>query len=210
SWMLRYASPLVKVTIVPRGKSLGAAWYMPEERQIVNSDQMMDEISALLGGRAAEEVVIGKVSTGALNALERVTKLAYAMVKYYGLNDKIGTMSYYDSTGQSEYAFNPPYGERTAQCIDEEVHKLVEKAYARAVEILTTHREQLTQLAEQLLEHEVIFSEDVERICGPRPFETPALEAAKAAAKEADKLQSGASAAAEAGTVPTENNGGDE
>ena len=210
SWMLRYASPLVKVTIVPRGKSLGAAWYMPEERQIVNSDQMMDEISALLGGRAAEEVVIGKVSTGALNDLERVTKLAYAMVKYYGLNDKIGNLSYYDSTGQSEYAFNPPYGERTAQCIDEEVHKLVEKAYARAVEILTTHREQLTQLAEQLLEHEVIFSEDVERICGPRPFETPALEAAKAAAKEAEKLQSGASAAGEAGTVPTENNGGDE
>ena len=195
SWMLRYASPLVKVTIVPRGKSLGAAWYLPEERQIVNTDQMMDEISALLGGRAAEDVVIGKVSTGALNDLERVTKLAYAMVKYYGLNDKIGNLSYYDSTGQSEYAFNPPYGERTAQCIDEEVHKLVEKAYARAVEILTTHREQLAQLAEQLLEHEVIFSEDVERICGPRPFDAKTPEPVASAEKATE------------GGANTENNG---
>ena len=178
SWMLRYASPLVKVTIVPRGKSLGAAWYMPEERQIVNSDQMMDEISALLGGRAAEHVVFGKISTGALNDLERVTKQAYAMVKYYGLNEKIGNLSYFDSTGQSEYAFTHPYGEQTAQCIDEEVRKLVEKAYVCATDILESHRDQLTQLAELLLEHEVIFSEDVERICGPRPFQTEKREEA--------------------------------
>ena len=176
SWMLRYASPLVKVTIVPRGKSLGAAWYMPEERQIVNSDQMMDEISALLGGRAAEHVVFGKISTGALNDLERVTKQAYAMVKYYGLNEKIGNLSYFDSTGQSEYSFTHPYGEQTAQCIDEEVRKLVEKAYVCATDILESHRDQLTQLAELLLEHEVIFSDDVERICGPRPFQTEKKE----------------------------------
>ena len=188
SWMLRYASPLVKVTIVPRGKSLGAAWYMPEERQIVNADQMMDEIAALLGGRAAEQVVFGKVSTGALNDLERVTKQAYAMVKYYGLNDKIGNLSYFDSSGQSEYAFTPPYGEKTAQCIDEEVRKLVEKAYACATDILNSHREQLTQLAELLLEHEVIFSEDVERICGPRPFRTKADENAKAASEGQKEL----------------------
>ena len=170
SWMLRYASPLVKVTIVPRGKSLGAAWYMPEERQIVNTDQMMDEIAATLGGRAAEEVVFGKISTGALNDLEKVTKQAYAMVKYYGLNAKIGNLSYFDSTGQSEYAFTHPYSEKTAQSIDEEVRKLVEKAYGNATEILKAHQEQLSQLAELLLEHEVIFSEDVERICGPRPL----------------------------------------
>ncbi len=167
--MLRYASPLVKVTIVPRGKSLGAAWYMPEERQIVNTDQMMDEMAATLGGRASESVVFGKISTGALNDLERVTKQAYAMVKYYGLNERIGNLSYYDSTGQSEYAFTQPYSEQTAQCIDEEVRKLVEKAFTCATDILNAHREQLSQLAELLLEHEVIFSEDVERICGPRP-----------------------------------------
>ena len=200
SWMLRYASPLVKVTIVPRGKSLGAAWYMPEERQIVNAEQMLDEIAALLGGRAAEDVVFGKVSTGALNDLERVTKQAYAMVKYYGLNDKIGNLSYFDSSGQSEYAFTQPYGEKTAERIDEEVHKLVETAYERAKGILKEHREQLTQLAEKLLEHEVIFSEDVERICGPRPFTSAATDNAKQTAsqlKEAadtaedDKLEGG-------------------
>ena len=184
SWMLRYASPLVKVTIVPRGKSLGAAWYMPEERQIVNAEQMMDEIAATLGGRAAEDVVFGKVSTGALNDLERVTKQAYAMVKYYGLNDKIGNLSFYDSTGQSEYAFNNPYGEQTAQRIDEEVRKLVEEAYRQATGLLREHREQLTQLAELLLEREVIFSEDVERICGPRPFSSKALENAKEASQQ--------------------------
>ena len=198
--MLRYASPLVKVTIVPRGKSLGAAWYMPEERQIVNAEQMLDEIAALLGGRAAEDVVFGKVSTGALNDLERVTKQAYAMVKYYGLNDKIGNLSYFDSSGQSEYAFTQPYGEKTAERIDEEVHKLVETAYERAKGILKEHREQLTQLAEKLLEHEVIFSEDVERICGPRPFTSAATDNAKQTAsqfKEAadtaedDKLEGG-------------------
>lgn len=193
SWMLRYASPLVKVTIVPRGKSLGAAWYMPEERQIVNTEQMLDEISALLGGRAAEDVVFGKVSTGALNDLERVTKQAYAMVKYYGLNDRIGNLSYFDSSGQSEYTFTHPYGEKTAERIDEEVHKLVENAYERSKAILREHLDQLKQLAEQLLEHEVIFSEDVERICGPRPFQSEALENAKQASSQLKEVKSGSS-----------------
>ncbi len=171
SWMLRYAAPLVKVTIVPRGKSLGAAWYLPEERQITNKEQLLDEMSATLGGRAAEEVVFGKVSTGALNDLERVTKQAYAMVVYYGLNDKVGNLSYYDSTGQSEYAFNRPYSERTAETIDEQVRMLIDEAYGRAKEILMAHKEQLTALAELLLDKEVIFRENMEEIFGPRPFE---------------------------------------
>jgi cell division protease FtsH len=141
SWFLEHASPLVKVTIVPRGKSLGAAWYLPEERQITNTDQLMDELSATLGGRASEEVVFGKISTGALNDLERITKQAYAMVMYYGLNDKIGNLSYYDSSGQSEYSFSKPYSETTAKLIDEEVHKMIDIAYQRAKEILITHKE---------------------------------------------------------------------
>ena len=174
SWMLRYAAPLVKVTIVPRGKSLGAAWYLPEERQITNKEQLLDEMSATLGGRAAEEVVFGTVSTGALNDLERVTKQAYAMVAYYGLNDKVGNLSYYDSSGQSEYAFNRPYSEKTAETIDHEVHALIDNAYNRAKEILSQHKEQLARLAEQLLEKEVIFRENLEEIFGPRPFEEPA------------------------------------
>ncbi len=132
SWLLEHASPLVKVTIVPRGKSLGAAWYLPEERQITTFEQMFDEMTALLGGRAAEDVVFGKVSTGALNDLERVTKQAYSMVVYFGLNDKIGNISYYDSTGQSEYSFTKPYSEKTAEEIDKQMHELVESAYVRA------------------------------------------------------------------------------
>ena len=174
SWMLRYAAPLVKVTIVPRGKSLGAAWYLPEERQITNKEQLLDEMSATLGGRAAEEVVFGTVSTGALNDLERVTKQAYAMVAYYGLNDKVGNLSYYDSSGQSEYAFNRPYSEKTAETIDQEVHALIDEAYSRAKEILSLHKDRLARLAEQLLEKEVIFRENLEEIFGPRPFEEPA------------------------------------
>ncbi|MDR2408971.1 MAG: ATP-dependent zinc metalloprotease FtsH [Bacteroidales bacterium] len=171
SWMLEYAAPLVKVTIVPRGKSLGAAWYLPEERQITNKEQLIDEIAATLGGRASEELIFGTVSTGALNDLERVTKQAYAMVVYYGLNKKIGNISYYDSTGQNEYAFTRPYSEKTAQLIDEEVHELVESSYKKAKSILENHKENLEKLAMQLLEKEVIFREDLIAIFGKRPFD---------------------------------------
>ena len=171
SWMLQHAAPLVKVTIVPRGKSLGAAWYQPEERQITNKEQLMDEIAATLGGRASEELVFGTVSTGALNDLERVTKQAYAMVAYYGLNKKIGNISYYDSSGQQEYSFTRPYSEKTAQLIDEEVYKLIDDAYKKAMSILKDKRENLEKLAMQLLEKEVIFREDLEEIFGKRPFD---------------------------------------
>ncbi|MCB0397063.1 MAG: ATP-dependent zinc metalloprotease FtsH [Flavobacteriales bacterium] len=170
SWLVEHASPLVKVTIVPRGKSLGAAWYLPEERQITTTDQMLDEICATLGGRAAEEVIFGKISTGALNDLEKVTKQAMAMVTIYGLNDKIGNLSYYDSTGQSEYNISKPYSEKTAQLIDEEISRIVEQQYIRAKEILMKNKDKLMRLAEQLLKKEVIFKEDLEDIFGERPF----------------------------------------
>lgn len=160
----------MKVTIVPRGKALGAAWYLPEERQLTNYDQLIDEMVSLLGGRAAEEVIFGRVSTGALNDLERVTKQAYAMIVYYGLDKEIGNISYYDSTGQQEYSLQKPYSEKTAQVIDERVHELIEKCYAQAKQILSEHRAQLDELANLLLEREVIFTEDVERILGKRPF----------------------------------------
>lgn len=168
SWLLKHASPLVKVTIVPRGKSLGAAWYLPEERQITTYDQMLDELSALLGGRASEHINFGVVSTGALNDLERVTKQAYAMVAYFGLNEKLGNISYYDSTGQQEYSFQKPYSEKTAEEIDEEVHKLIEHAYQRAVKILKDNKDKVDRLAKQLLEREVIFTDDLEEIFGKR------------------------------------------
>jgi cell division protease FtsH len=168
SWLLPHAHPLVKVTIVPRGKALGAAWYLPEERQITTFDQMFDEMTATLGGRAAEEIIFGQVSTGALNDLERVTKQAYNMVVFYGLNDKIGNISYYDSTGQQEYNFNKPFSEKTAEVIDAEIAKLVEKAYKRAVDILKTNKEKLEELAGKLLEKEVIFGEDLEVIFGKK------------------------------------------
>jgi len=171
SWMLEHASPLVKVTIVPRGRSLGAAWYLPEERQITTADQIMDEMCAALGGRAAEEIVFGKVSTGALSDLEKITKQAYASIIYYGLNDKVGNISYYDSSGQSEYNFNKPYSEQTAKVIDEEVKKMVDIAYAKTKQILATNKDKLTTLAEKLLEKEVIFKEDLEEIFGKRPFD---------------------------------------
>lgn len=171
SWLVEHANPLVKVTIIPRGKALGAAWYLPEERQITTFEQMLDEITAALGGRAAEEVVFGKVSTGALNDLEKVTKQAYAMVAWFGLNREIGNISYYDSTGQQEYSFNRPYSEKTAETIDREVKNLVESAYARALEILRQNREHLEKLAEVLLEKEVIFSEDLERIFGKSRYQ---------------------------------------
>ena len=171
SWLLRYAHPLVKVTIVPRGKSLGAAWYLPEERQITTYEQLFDEITATLAGRASEELVFGKISTGALNDLERVTKQAFAMVAYYGLNPKIGNISYYDSTGQSEMGFTKPFSEKTAETIDQEVHKMLEEAYQRAKQILSENRDKLDQLAALLVEREVIFREDLEEIYGKRPFE---------------------------------------
>ncbi len=171
SWLLEYAHPLVKVTIVPRGKALGAAWYLPEERQITTYEQMYDEITAALGGRASEEVNFGKVSTGALNDLEKVTKQAYAMVVYFGLNKKIGNISFYDSSGQTEYSFQKPFSEKTAEVIDKEISLLVESAYERAKNLLTENKEKLESLANVLLEKEVIFHEDLEHIFGKRPFE---------------------------------------
>ena len=171
SWLVEHASPLVKVTIVPRGRSLGAAWYLPDERHLTTTEQMYDEIAAALGGRAAEETMFGRVSTGALSDLEKVTKQAYAMVTMYGLNDKVGNISYYDSSGQSEYTFGKPYSERTAQTIDEEVSLIVEGQYKRAKRILSENKDKLTALAMQLLEKEVIFKEDLEKIFGKRAWE---------------------------------------
>ncbi len=170
SWLVEHASPLVKVTIVPRGRSLGAAWYLPDERHLTTAEQMEDEMCAALGGRAAEDVIYGKVSTGALSDLEKVTKQAYAMVSMYGLNARVGNISFYDSSGQNEYNFNKPYSERTAQTIDEEVSKLIETQYTRAKRILTENKDKLTALASKLLEKEVIFKEDLEKIFGDRQW----------------------------------------
>ncbi|MCW5900357.1 MAG: ATP-dependent zinc metalloprotease FtsH [Flavobacteriales bacterium] len=170
SWLVEHASPLVKVTIVPRGRSLGAAWYLPDERHLTTAEQMLDEICAALGGRAAEDVMYGKVSTGALSDLEKVTKQAYAMVTMFGLNERLGNVSYYDSSGQNEYAFGKPYSEETARVIDEEVSKIIEGQYTRAKRILSDNKDKLTALATQLLEKEVIFKEDLEKIFGVRPF----------------------------------------
>src|SRR6056297_1447257 len=171
SWMLKHASPLVKVTIVPRGKALGSAWYLPEERNLTTTDQMLDEMSAALGGRAAEKLIFDKISTGALNDLEKVTKQAYAMVAYFGMSEKIGNLSFYDSTGQRDFTFTKPYSEKTAELIDKEVQQYVDKAYSRAYKILSEHSEQLNQLAELLLEKELIFTEDLERILGKREID---------------------------------------
>jgi cell division protease FtsH len=168
SWLLEHTSPLVKVTIVPRGRSLGTAWYLPEERQITTTEQIFEEMCAALGGRAAEEVVFGKISTGALSDLEKVTKQAYAMVSVYGLNKRIGNRSYYDSQGEN--SFVKPYSEETARIIDEEVSKIIEKAYDRSKDILTQNREKLDALASKLLEREVIFKDDLEDILGKRPY----------------------------------------
>ena len=176
SWMLEHAAPLVKVTIVPRGQSLGAAWYLPEERQIVRPEQMLDEMCATMGGRAAEKVIFNKISTGALSDLEKVTKQARAMITIYGLNDKIGNITYYDSTGQSEYNFSKPYSEETALVIDQEISTLIETEYQRAIKILEDNRDKLEQLANILIEKEVIFKDDLETIFGKRPFEIPAEE----------------------------------
>lgn len=190
SWLLEHASPLVKVTIVPRGRSLGAAWYLPEERQITTADQILDEMCAALGGRAAEEIVFGKISTGALSDLEKVTKQARAMVTIYGLNKKIGNITYYDSSGQSEYNFDKPYSEKTAVTIDEEIHEIIETQYQRALKILGENKDKLTELAEYLLEKEVIFKENLEKIFGKREWEdTHILE--DLAEEEVEKTVSG-------------------
>ena len=171
SWMLEHAAPLIKVTIVPRGQSLGAAWYLPEERLIVRPDQMLDEMCATMGGRAAEKVIFNKISTGALSDLEKVTKQARAMVTVYGLNDKIGNITYYDSSGQSEYNFSKPYSDETAKIIDEEISLLIEGQYQRAIQILQDNKDKLIQLADILIEKEVIFKDDLELIFGKREFD---------------------------------------
>ncbi len=171
SWLTEHANPLLKVTIVPRGRSLGAAWYLPEERQLTTTEQMLDEMCATLGGRAAEQVVFNNISTGALSDLEKVTKRAQAMVTIYGLNDKIGNISYYDSSGQSEYNFGKPYSEHTAKTIDEETSKIIENQYQRAIRILTENKDKLEALADKLIEKEVIFREDLEEIFGKRAWE---------------------------------------
>ena len=176
SWLVEHAAPLLKVTIVPRGRSLGAAWYLPEERQLTTTEQMYDELCALLGGRAAEQTMFGNVSTGALSDLERVTKQAQAMVTIYGLNEKVGNISYYDSSGQSEYSFSKPYSEETAKMIDQEISKIIEGQYNRALHILNENRDKLDALAAKLLEKEVIFREDLEEIFGKRAWDPELTE----------------------------------
>jgi len=175
SWMLEHAAPLVKVTIVPRGKALGAAWYLPEERMIVRPEQMLDEMCATLGGRAAEKIIFNKISTGALSDLEKVTKQARGMVTIYGLSDKVGNLTYYDSSGQ-ESGFTKPYSEKTAELIDAEISEIIEKQYVRALDLLESHKDKLTLLAEVLLKKEVIFRDDLESIFGKRPFQVEAKD----------------------------------
>ena len=171
SWMLEHAAPLVKVTIVPRGQSLGAAWYLPEERLIVRPEQMLDEMCAALGGRAAEKVIFNNISTGALSDLEKVTKQARAMVTVYGLNDKVGNLTYYDSSNGNEYGFTKPYSEKTAETIDKEISSIIEKQYQRAIKLLEDNKSKLIELAEVLLDKEVIFKDNLEKIFGSRPFD---------------------------------------
>ncbi|MFB9055772.1 ATP-dependent zinc metalloprotease FtsH [Mariniflexile ostreae] len=171
SWVLEHAAPLVKVTIVPRGRSLGAAWYLPEERLIVHPEQMLDEMCAALGGRAAEKVIFNKISTGALSDLEKVTKQARAMVTIYGLSDKVGNLTYYDSSGQNEYGFTKPYSEKTAELIDNEISHIIETQYQRAIKLLEENKDKLTELATVLLEKEVIFKDNLEKIFGKRAFD---------------------------------------
>ena len=190
SWLLEFAAPLVKVTIVPRGQSLGAAWYLPEERMIVRTEQMLDEMCATLGGRAAEKVIFNKISTGALSDLEKVTRQARAMVSVYGLNDTLGNITYYDSSGQTDYNFTKPYSEETAQVIDKEISSLIESQYKRACAIIEKNKAKLTTLAERLLEKEVIFKDDLVKILGDRPFEkkkeTPKKRKTKTPSEESE------------------------
>ena len=169
SWMLEHANPLIKVTIIPRGQALGAAWYLPEERQLSTKEQVFHEMCSTMGGRAAEKLVFDSVSTGALNDLERVTKQAYALVAYFGMSEKLGNLSFYDSTGQSDFSFVKPFSEKTAELIEKEVKMIVDKAYNTALKVLDENREGLEQLANKLLEKEVIFTDDLEQIFGPRP-----------------------------------------
>ncbi|NCP45018.1 MAG: peptidase M41 [Flavobacteriales bacterium CG18_big_fil_WC_8_21_14_2_50_32_9] len=183
SWLVKYASPLVKVTIIPRGRSLGAAWYLPEERQITTTEQLKDEMCAALGGRAAEQLMFGKISTGALSDLEKITKQAYAMISIYGLSERLGNISYYDSSGQSDYSFSKPYSEKTAQLIDEEVSKLIDESYQRTLAILEKNKDKLILLAEKLLEKEVIFRDDLEAIFGRSAFEAELKEEKKSSKK---------------------------
>jgi AFG3 family protein len=171
SWLLEHASPLLKVTIIPRGRALGAAWYLPEERQLTTREQIMDEMAYALGGRASEEINFGKISTGALSDLEKITKQAYAMVSFFGMSEKIGNISFYDSSGQSDFGFTKPYSEKTAELIDQEVNLIIAESYVRAKEVLKNNMKGLVELAELLLEKEVIFSEDLERIFGKRKAE---------------------------------------
>ena len=187
SWLLEYANPLIKVTIVPRGTALGAAWYLPEERQITTTEQLLDEMCATLGGRASEELNFGRISTGALNDLERVSKQAVAMISYFGMSEKIGNRSFYDSSGQQEYSFNKPYSEKTAEAIDDEVKVLIDSQYKRAIDLLKKNKKGLEQLANILLEKEVIFSDDLKKIFGKRPWATEEIlpdSPAKALAKK--------------------------
>jgi ATP-dependent metalloprotease FtsH len=172
SWLLEYASPLLKVTIIPRGRALGAAWYLPEERQLTTREQLLDEMAYALGGRASEELIFGKISTGALSDLEKITKQAYAMVAFFGMSQKVGNISFYDSSGQSDFGFTKPYSEKTAELIDQEVNLIIAESYVRAKEVLKDNMKGLTELAELLLEKEVIFSEDLERIFGKRKADT--------------------------------------
>lgn len=185
SWLLEHASPLIKVTIIPRGKALGAAWYLPEERQITTYEQLMHEMAATLGGRVSEQLTFGRISTGALNDLERVTKQAYAMVAYYGMSKEVGTLSFYDSTGQSDMSFSKPYSEKTAQGIDKEARRVIDEAYKMAETVLKEHADGLKELAELLLEREVVFTEDVERIFGKRKKQIEAEQKEKEAADRA-------------------------
>ena len=189
SWMLRWANPLVKVTIVPRGMALGAAWYLPEERQLTNEEHILDELCSLLGGRAAEQLFLNQTSTGALNDLERATKQAYAMVAYYGMSDKLKDVSFYDSTGRYDYGFVKPYSDDTAKTIDDETQRIIAEQMARAKQILTDHAEGHHQIAQLLIDREVITSEDVERILGPRPWKSRGDELLEvnAALAEAEK-----------------------
>jgi len=208
SWMLEHASPLVKVTIVPRGRSLGAAWYLPEERQITTRAQIFDEMCAALGGRAAEQIIFGEISTGALSDLEKVTKQAQSLIMIYGLNDRIGNVSYYDSTGQNEYNISKPYSEKTAEIIDEEISKVIEQAYEKAKEILADNKDKLTQLANLLLEKEVIFKEDLVKVFGERAYETieePFLNPSKPEApKESEEALVSDNVVVESEAIPTD------
>ena len=210
SWLLPNASPLFKVTIVPRGQALGAAWYLPEERQLETKEQMIDQMSSLIGGRVAEEIVNGQPSTGALNDLERLTKTAYAMVVYYGMSDKVGTVSYFDSTGSRGYELSKPYSEKTAELIDAEVKALVERIHDRTKEILLANREKFTELVELLLEKEVIFADDMERIFGPRKAQESVFDDNGHDAGTTSEKGEAPSAGTDAGTDAVTDEGTDE